>query len=42
MCDTSVNPKHHKQKTTDAETEENRSFPRQLQGGVEQVSRWCE
>ena len=37
-----VIPKHHKQKTPDAETGENRSVPRQLQRGVEHVLRWCE
>ena len=34
--------KHHKHKTSDAETGENRSFPRQLQRGVEHVLRCCE
>ena len=38
----SVTPKQHKQKTPDAETGENRSFPRQLQGGVEHNLRWCQ
>ena len=36
-----VIPKHHKQKPPDVETGENRSFPRQLQRGVEQTLRWC-
>ena len=42
MLDPCVIHKHHKQKTPDAETGENRSFPRQLQRGVEHNSRWCE
>ena len=33
--------KHHKHKTSDAETGENRSLPRPLQRGVEHVLRWC-
>ena len=37
-----VIPKHHKQKPPDVETGENRSFPRQLQGGVEHNWRWCQ
>ena len=37
-----VIPKHHKRKTPDAETGENKPLPRQLQGGVEHVLRWCE
>ena len=42
MFDRCVIPKHHKHKTPDAETGENRSLPRQLQRGVEHVLRWCE
>ena len=42
MFDPCVIPKHHKQKTPDAETGENRSFRRPLQRGVEHVLRWCE
>ena len=42
MFDPCVIPKHHEHKTPDAETGENRSFPRQLQRGVEHVWRWCE
>ena len=42
MFGPSVTPKHHKQKTPDAETRENRSFPHQLQEGVEHKLRWCE
>ena len=42
MFDPCVIPKHHKPKTPDAETGENRSFPRQLQRGVEHNWRWCE
>ena len=42
MFDPCVIPKHHKHKTPDAETGENRSLPRQLQRGVEHVLRWCE
>ena len=34
--------KHHKHKTLDAEIGENRSLPRQIQWGVEHISRWCE
>ena len=42
MFDPCVIPKHHKHKTSDAETGENRSIPRQLQRGVEHVLRCCE
>ena len=42
MFEPCVTPKHHKQKTPDAETRENRSFQHQLQEGVEQKLRWCE
>ena len=42
MFDPCVIPKDHKQKTPDADTGENRSFPRPLQRGVEHVLRWCE
>ena len=42
MFDPCVIPKYHKQKTPDAETGDNRSFPRPLQRGVEQVLQWCE
>ena len=42
MFDPCVIPKHHEHKTPDAETGEKRSFPRQLQRGVEHVWRWCE
>ena len=35
-------PKHHKHKTPDAETGENRSFPRQLLRGMKHILRWCE
>ena len=42
MFDTCVIPKDHKQKTPDADTGENRSFPRPLQRGVEHVLRWSE
>ena len=41
MFDPCVIPKHHKHKTPDAETGENRSFPRQPQRGVENILRWC-
>ena len=40
MFDPCVIPKHHKHKTPDAETGENRSFPRQPQRGVEHILRW--
>ena len=36
-----VIPKHQKHRTPDAETGENRSFPRQLQKVVEHCLRWC-
>ena len=42
MFDPCVIPKDHKQKTPDADTGENRSFPRPLQRGVEHVLRLCE
>ena len=42
MFDPCVIPKDHKQKTADADTGENRSFPHPLQRGVEHVLRWCE
>ena len=42
MFDPCVIPKHQKQKVPDAETGENKSFPRQLQRGVEHVLRRCE
>ena len=42
MFDPCVIPKDHKQKTPDAETGENRSFPHPLQRGVENFLRWCE
>ena len=41
MFDPCVIPKHHKHKTPDAETGENRSFPRKPQRGVEYILRWC-
>ena len=41
MFDPCVIPKHHKHKTPDAETGENRSFPCQPQRGVEYILRWC-
>ena len=37
-----VNLEHHKHETPNADTGENRSFPRQLQRGVEHILRWCE
>ena len=41
MFDQSVIPKHHKHKTHDGETGENRSLPRQLLKGVELTLLWC-
>ena len=35
-------PKHHRRRTPDAETGENRPLPRQLRRGVEHVLRWCD
>ena len=42
MFELCVNIRHHKLETPGAETRENRSIPRQLQRGVEQILRWCE
>ena len=42
MFDPCVIPKDHKQKTPDADTGENRSFPRPLQRVVDHVLRLCE
>ena len=41
MFDQSVIPEHHKHKTHDGETGENRSLPRQLLKGVELTLLWC-
>ena len=35
-------PKHHRRRTPDAETGENRPLPRQLRRGEEHVLRWCD
>ena len=42
MFDPWVILKHHKHKTLDADTGENRSLPRQLGRVVEHISRWCD